>query len=208
MSVFEKLFATRKAATVAAATNWDSLVQRVADESLQDPGEVDAVLTALGRSLEELQTAVRRIHDRQTWQTMVDELPSLQEASNSIEAAMKSAQVEYALEVQAAASRHQVALLELQRQSSVVATRIGMANEAGTDLHKSKAPEVRAAELATSLKIRRLMGELDAIESAMATERDLKYHPMGYKPTGTAYDQHAARASQLRAEIEILRVAS
>lgn len=45
MSVLEKLFAKRKVQAQSAATSWQELIQRVADETLQDADEIDAALT-------------------------------------------------------------------------------------------------------------------------------------------------------------------
>jgi hypothetical protein len=58
MNVLQKLFAKRRDAVQQTETNWQTLVAGVADGTLTDENEVDAVLTKLGRTPEQLESAI------------------------------------------------------------------------------------------------------------------------------------------------------
>ena len=58
MSVLQKLFAKRRDTEKKVAIDWQSLVAGVADGTMVDENEVDAVLTKLGRTPEQLASAI------------------------------------------------------------------------------------------------------------------------------------------------------
>ena len=88
-TILEKLFSKRRESIQRSAIDWQELVQRVANETLTDVDEIDAILKKLNRTPEDLQKAVRLRQDREQWQSQVDELPELQAASSAIESAHK-----------------------------------------------------------------------------------------------------------------------
>ena len=202
-SILEKLFSKRRESIQRSAIDWQELVQRVANETLTDVDEIDAILQKLNRTPEDLQKAVRLRQDREQWQSQVDELPELQAASSAIESAHKKLVVDADAEVVAIRTRQRIEAAELSRQLGIVARKIDAANSAGADLHRTKPTEVKAAEMQHALAIRALMNERDAISEDMAVTREFSHgSPRG---RGVRYASNERRVAEIDKEIKTLQ---
>ncbi len=202
-TILEKLFSKRRESVQRSAMDWQELVQRVANETLTDVDEIDAILQKLDRTPEDLQKAVRLRQDREQWQSQVDELPELQAAGCAIEAAQKKLVLAADAEVVAIRTRQRIEAAELSRQLGIVTRKLDAANSAGADLHRTKPPEVKAAELAHTMTIRALMNERDAISEDMAYTREITHgHPGG---RGASYASSQRRVAEIDKEIKSLQ---
>ena len=177
---------------------FDELVQRAIAGDELEPLEVAAVLDAAGKSPDEFEHVVQVAKDQEIWQQQVDELPQLQQAANEIEAAQKSLVLGGDREVMAVRQRQRVEASELSRQLGIVVRKIDAANEAATDLHKTKPPEVKAAELAKSALIRGLMNERDSLSEDVQLFRQ-------HQKRGGTHDRGVARIAEIDAEIKALQ---
>ncbi len=178
---------------------FDELVQRDISGEELDPLEVAAVLDAAGKTPEEFEQTVSLAKDRETWQSEVDELPALQAACRQIEAAQKKLVVAADAEVVAIRTRQRIEAAELSRQLGIVARKIDAANEAMTDLHKTKPTEEKQAELAHAAHVKKLMAERDEVSENVAIIRN-----SGHKRGGN-YAAGVARVAELEAEIKSLQ---
>ena len=199
VGILERVFAKRKTQTESAATSWQDLIQRVADEILTDADEIDVILQKLNRTPEELQQAVTLRQNRETWQSMVDELPALQAASNEIEAKQKQVAIAADAAVVAIRQTQRIEAAELARQLAIVANKINAANDVTTDLHKTKPAEQKQAELRHSAAIQTLMAERDSLNEDLAWLRN-----SGHK-RGSNYASGDARVAALDAQIKRLQ---
>ena len=199
VGILERVFAKRKTQTESAATSWQDLIQRVADEILTDADEIDVILQKLTRTPEELQQAVTLRQNRETWQSMVDELPALQAASNEIEAKQKQVAIAADAAVVAIRQTQRIEAAELARQLAIVANKINAANDVTTDLHKTKPAEQKQAELRHSAAIQTLMAERDSLNEDLAWLRN-----SGHK-RGSNYASGDARVAALDAQIKRLQ---
>ena len=199
VGILERVFAKRKTQTESAATSWQDLIQRVADEILTDADEIDVILQKLNRTPEELQQAVTLRQNRETWQSMVDELPALQAASNEIEAKQKQVAIAADAAVVAIRQTQRIEAAELARQLAIVANKINAANDVTTDLHKTKPAEQKQAELRHSAAIQTLMAERDSLNEDLAWLRN-----SGHK-RGSNYASGDARVAALDAQIRRLQ---
>ena len=199
VGILERVFAKRKTQTESAATSWQDLIQRVADEILTDADEIDVILQKLNRTPEELQQAVTLRQNRETWQSMVDELPALQAASNEIEARQKQVAIAADAAVVAIRQTQRIEAAELARQLAIVANKINAANNVTTDLHKTKPAEQKQAELRHSAAIQTLMAERDSLNEDLAWLRN-----SGHK-RGSNYASGDARVAALDAQIKRLQ---
>ena len=199
VGILERVFAKRKTQTESAATSWQDLIQRVADEILTDADEIDVILQKLNRTPEELQQAVTLRQNRETWQSMVDELPALQAASNEIEARQKQVAIAADVAVVAIRQTQRIEAAELARQLAIVANKINAANNVTTDLHKTKPAEQKQAELRHSAAIQTLMAERDSLNEDLAWLRN-----SGHK-RGSNYASGDARVAALDAQIKRLQ---
>jgi hypothetical protein len=202
-TILEKLFSKRRESIQRSALDWQELVQRVANETLTDVDEIDAILQKLNRTPEDLQKAVRLRHDREQWQSQVDELPELQAACCAIEAAQKKLVVAADAEVVAIRTRQRIETAELSRQLGIVARKIDAANEATVDLHKTNPPEVKAAELAHAARVLALMNERDSISEDMAVTREFTHGSPGGR--GVRYAADERRVAEIDKEIRRLQ---
>jgi hypothetical protein len=182
---------------------FDELVQRDISGEELDPLEVAAVLDAAGKTPEEFEQTVSLAKNRETWQAMVDELPALQAAANQIEAKQKQLAIDVDREIQAIRQRQRIEAAELSRQLGIVARKIDAANEAAADLHKSKPPEVKAAEMQHAQAIRALMNERDAISEDMAITREFTHGSPGGR--GVRYASNERRVAEIDKEIKSLQ---
>ena len=199
VGILERVFAKRKTQTESAATSWQDLIQRVADEILTDADEIDVILQKLNRTPEELQQAVTLRQNRETWQSMIDELPALQAASNEIEASQKQVAIAADVAVVAIRQTQRIEAAELARQLAIVANKINAANDVTTDLHKTKPAEQKRAELRHSATIQTLMAERDSLNEDLAWLRN-----SGHK-RGSNYASGDARVAALDAQIKRLQ---
>ena len=199
VGILERVFAKRKTQTESAATSWQDLIQRVADEILTDADEIDVILQKLNRTPEELQQAVTLRQNRETWQAMVNELPALQAASNEIEAKQKQVAIAADAAVVAIRQTQRIEAAELARQLAIVANKINAANDVTTDLHKTKPAEQKQAELRHSAAIQTLMAERDSLNEDLAWLRN-----SGHK-RGSNYASGDARVAALDAQIKRLQ---
>ena len=199
VGILERVFAKRKTQTESAATSWQDLIQRVADEILTDADEIDVILQKLNRTPEELQQAVTLRQNRETWQSMIDELPALQAASNEIEARQKQVAIAADVAVVAIRQTQRIEAAELARQLAIVANKINAANNVTTDLHKTKPAEQKQAELRHSAAIQTLMAERDSLNEDLAWLRN-----SGHK-RGSNYASGDARVAALDAQIKRLQ---
>ena len=199
VGILERVFAKRKTQTESAATSWQDLIQRVADEILTDADEIDVILQKLNRTPEELQQAVTLRQNRETWQAMVNELPALQAASNEIEAKQKQVAIAADAAVVAIRQTQRIEAAELARQLAIVANKINAANDVTTDLHKTKPAEQKQAELRHSAAIQTLMAERDSLNEDLAWLRN-----SGHK-RGSNYASGDARVAALDAQIRRLQ---
>ena len=199
VGILERVFAKRKTQTESAATSWQDLIQRVADEILTDADEIDVILQKLNRTPEELQQAVTLRQNRETWQSMIDELPALQAASNEIEARQKQVAIAADAAVVAIRQTQRIEAAELARQLAIVANKINAANDVTTDLHKTKPAEQKQAELRHSAAIQTLMAERDSLNEDLAWLRN-----SGHK-RGSNYASGDARVAALDAQIKRLQ---
>ena len=199
VGILERVFAKRKTQTESAATSWQDLIQRVADEILTDADEIDVILQKLNRTPEELQQAVTLRQNRETWQSMIDELPALQAASNEIEARQKQVAIAADAAVVAIRQTQRIEAAELARQLAIVANKINAANNVTTDLHKTKPAEQKQAELRHSAAIQTLMAERDSLNEDLAWLRN-----SGHK-RGSNYASGDARVAALDAQIKRLQ---
>ena len=199
VGILERVFAKRKTQTESAATSWQDLIQRVADEILTDADEIDVILQKLNRTPEELQQAVTLRQNRETWQAMVNELPALQAASNEIEAKQKQVAIAADAAVVAIRQTQRIEAAELARQLAIVANKINAANDVTTDLHKTKPAEQKQAELRHSAAIHTLMAERDSLNEDLAWLRN-----SGHK-RGSNYASGDARVAALDAQIKRLQ---
>jgi hypothetical protein len=202
-TILEKLFSKRRESVQRSAMDWQELVQRVANETLTDVDEIDAILQKLNRTPEDLQKAVRLRQDREQWQSQVDELPELQAASSAIESAHKKLIVDADAEVVAIRTRQRIEAGELSRQLAIIVRKIDAANEASVNLHKTKSPDVKAAELQHTLAIRALMNERDAISEDMAVTREFTHG--SHRGRGVRYSANERRVAEIDKEIKSLQ---
>ena len=182
VGILERVFAKRKTQTESAATSWQDLIQRVADEILTDADEIDVIR-----------------QNRETWQSMIDELPALQAASNEIEARQKQVAIAADAAVVAIRQTQRIEAAELARQLAIVANKINAANNVTTDLHKTKPAEQKQAELRHSAAIQTLMAERDSLNEDLAWLRN-----SGHK-RGSNYASGDARVAALDAQIKRLQ---
>ena len=202
-TLMEKLFTRRRATEAKAALSWLELVAAVAEDRVTDPDEVEAVLTKLGRTPEELQAAVQVSQDRVRWTAMLDELPGLQQAACDVEGKLKENAIADAQAVTDLRRRQQIESRELNRQLGVIMDKINATHECHTLLHKNKPDSVKAAEAATTSKVRRLMAERDAIKEDQAVVRDITHGNAGGR--GRNYAAAEVRVAAIEAEIQELQ---
>lgn len=194
------VFSQREALQVRG---YDELVQRAATGADIDAGEVTAVLDATGMSPDDFEKAVQLLRNREQWQEQVDSLPGLQQAACEIEGKLKENAIADAQAVTDLRRRQQIESRELNRQLGVIMDKINATHECHTLLHKNKPDSVKAAEAATTSKVRRLMAERDAIKEDQAVVRDITHGNAGGR--GRNYAAAEVRVAAIEAEIQELQ---
>jgi hypothetical protein len=198
LAIFERLKNRRREAEQRKVATWEELIQRVAGDQA-DESEIEASLASLGRTEDDLQSAVVLLLKRQDWQSQADELPELQQAANEIEAQQKQLAIDADREIQAVKTRQRIESDELSRQLGIIARKIHLANEAGANLHATKPPEVKAAELAHGRAVQELLQERDQISGDLAWIRN-----SGHK-RGSNYEAGERRVVEIDAQIQKLQ---
>jgi len=137
----------------AQPDRFDDLARRVATDESIDPAEAESILSASGRTVNDLQEAVEGIRERRRLQGIVRDAAKLEKRRDSLARKMRILTARQERELERLAEKHLTETDPLETELDDVQRQLSEANEARRRLHKLAAEkhselsrEVRAAE--------------------------------------------------------------
>ena len=199
MNVFEKLAATLRLRERSRLDEFKALVRAIASGTEPNADEVERILNACGRSIDDLKKAVELYQRRVLWRELLDSLPRLEAERESIERRLAEADAE----LQAAERKHAKVTTPLRNRLEELRQATLTAENYRQRLVET-CPNEELRERASEL--RRQLAEVS--DRAHQLRQQINYHKSWtnvHLAEGESHDQHEAKIRECEKELSKLQ---